>query len=111
MGVAQHVGVAAPGRGRGHDARAADHPAVAQHQRVVRAGIVVLVHLDVVVVRDVPAELVDEERLPQPQVLVKRRAVPVLAQEIEGNGMHDSLSRWRAEPMPVAGSLLIVVIR
>ena len=82
QGVAQHVGVAAPFRGRRHDSRAADHPSVAHHQRVVRAGIVVLVHLDVVVVRDVPSELVDEERL---SAAAGTRETPIRAGAGPGN--------------------------
>jgi hypothetical protein len=60
----------------------------------VGAGVVVLIHLDLVIVRDIPPEHIDKERLSQPQVLAERGTVPVLTQKIERNVVHDSLPAW-----------------
>ena len=95
--VPQHVGVRAPaGVGR-HRARAADHLSAADHQRVTSRWIVVLVHLDVVIVRDLPAELVHEPRLAELQVLVKGGSVPVLTEEVESDVAHESLPLVESE--------------
>ena len=64
-----------------------------KHERIAGAGIVVLVHFHVVIVGYVPAETVDEKLLAQAQKLVKRSPVAVLAQEIERDVVHNSLSK------------------
>jgi hypothetical protein len=53
--------------------------------------IVVLIHLHVVVVGNVPAEFVDEEALTEPQEVVKSHPVTVLAEKFKSDIAHDSL--------------------
>ncbi|MPL90061.1 hypothetical protein SDC9_36106 [bioreactor metagenome] len=91
MRVAQHVGVRAPDRLGRHRPGTAHDRAARQHQRVMCDGGVVLVHLDLVIMRHVPAELVDEDLLAQPQEVVERRAVAMQIGEFESDIFHACL--------------------
>ena len=69
--------------------RPPDPQAVPPHQRIVGTGIVVLVHLDELVVGDVPPEFVDEYPFAHLQIVVERHTVPMHAEKVEGDVFHD----------------------
>jgi hypothetical protein len=82
-----------------------------KHEGIVRAGIVILVHFDIPIVRDVPSKTIDEKGLSQPKILVKRRAMTVLAKKVERDGVHDSLSKVESVAKPVRKRLLMPLVR